>query len=109
MASDPSAGRKTGDNRFVAGLGTKPCEIRRDGSHGPDVCDCMVALAGYQDSITDAPSCFFNGWCALKGAGSLMIQIGIIGYGYWGPVVARNFQNAEGCQLAAVCDSNPAA
>jgi predicted dehydrogenase len=38
-----------------------------------------------------------------------MIRVGIIGYGYWGPVVARNFQAADGCQLAAVCDANPVA
>lgn len=38
-----------------------------------------------------------------------MIRVGIIGYGYWGPVVARNFQAADGCQLAAVCDADPAA
>ena len=38
-----------------------------------------------------------------------MIRVGVIGYGYWGPVVARNFQTTDGCQLAAVCDANPAA
>ena len=38
-----------------------------------------------------------------------MIRVGIIGYGYWGPVVARNFQAADGCQLAAVCDADPVA
>ena len=38
-----------------------------------------------------------------------MIRVGIIGYGYWGPVVARNFQAADGCQLAAICDANPVA
>src|SRR5262245_52544117 len=38
-----------------------------------------------------------------------MIRVGLIGYGYWGPVVARNFQNADGCQLSVVCDSNPSA
>ena len=37
-----------------------------------------------------------------------MIKVGVIGYGYWGPVVARNFQSATGCELAAVCDKNPA-
>jgi predicted dehydrogenase len=37
-----------------------------------------------------------------------MIRVGIIGYGYWGPVVARNFQTADGCKLVAVCDANPA-
>jgi predicted dehydrogenase len=38
-----------------------------------------------------------------------MIRVGVIGYGYWGPVVARNFQAADGCQLAAICDANPTA
>jgi predicted dehydrogenase len=38
-----------------------------------------------------------------------VIRIGIIGYGYWGPVVARNFQTADRCQLAAICDANPVA
>jgi predicted dehydrogenase len=33
-----------------------------------------------------------------------MIRVGLIGYGYWGPVVARNFSNASGCELAMVCD-----
>jgi len=34
-----------------------------------------------------------------------MIRVGLIGYGYWGPVVARNFEATEGCQLAAICDT----
>jgi predicted dehydrogenase len=38
-----------------------------------------------------------------------VIRIGIIGYGYWGPVVARNFQATDSCQLVAVCDVRPAA
>src|SRR3989449_2344371 len=38
-----------------------------------------------------------------------MIRIGVIGYGYWGPNVVRNLRSLEGCQLAAVCDQNPAA
>jgi predicted dehydrogenase len=38
-----------------------------------------------------------------------MIQIGVIGYGYWGPIVARNFATAEGTVLTAVSDKNPAA
>lgn len=38
-----------------------------------------------------------------------MIRVGVIGYGYWGPVVARNFHSVDGCQLAMVCDANPAA
>jgi len=38
-----------------------------------------------------------------------MIRLGVIGYGYWGPVVARNFHAADGCRLTAICDANPAA
>jgi len=35
-----------------------------------------------------------------------MVRAGVIGYGYWGPVVARNFHGAEGCELAAICDKS---
>jgi len=37
-----------------------------------------------------------------------MIKAGVIGYGYWGPVVARNFHSADGCELAAICDKSVA-
>ena len=37
-----------------------------------------------------------------------MIRVGIIGFGYWGPQIARNFQAADECRLAAICDNNPA-
>src|ERR1039457_2880985 len=37
-----------------------------------------------------------------------MIKVGVIGYGYWGPVVARNFHSADGCELVAVCDKSVA-
>ncbi len=37
-----------------------------------------------------------------------MIQVGIIGYGYWGPQITRNFHSADGCEVAVVCDKNPA-
>jgi len=33
-----------------------------------------------------------------------MIQIGIIGYGYWGPNVVRNFLSTEGAQIISICD-----
>lgn len=37
-----------------------------------------------------------------------MIRVGVIGYGYWGPQIARNFSSTEGCELGAICDKNPA-
>jgi predicted dehydrogenase len=37
-----------------------------------------------------------------------MINLGVIGYGYWGPNVVRNFAIQPDCHLSAVCDKNPA-
>jgi len=37
-----------------------------------------------------------------------MIGIGVIGYGYWGPNVVRNFQSVEGSRVVAVCDKSEA-
>ena len=36
-----------------------------------------------------------------------MIQIGIIGYGYWGPNLVRNFYGQKHCNIRAVADSRP--
>ncbi len=33
-----------------------------------------------------------------------MINIGLIGYGYWGPNLARNFNNNADMKLSAICD-----
>lgn len=38
-----------------------------------------------------------------------MIKIGIIGFGYWGPNVVRNFNDVEGAKVVALCDNNPKA
>ncbi|PYR74872.1 MAG: oxidoreductase [Acidobacteria bacterium] len=35
-----------------------------------------------------------------------MIRIGIIGYGYWGPNLVRNFVDAPGATVGTVCDLN---
>jgi predicted dehydrogenase len=37
-----------------------------------------------------------------------MIQVGIIGYGYWGPQITRNFHSAKNCEVPVVCDKDPA-
>jgi len=36
------------------------------------------------------------------------ISVGVIGCGYWGPLLVRNFKNHPDCQLKAVCDVNEA-
>jgi predicted dehydrogenase len=35
------------------------------------------------------------------------VSVGIAGYGYWGPNLARNFQGLPGARLKAVCDPDP--
>ena len=36
-----------------------------------------------------------------------MINIGVIGYGYWGPNLVRNFNALDDVQVVAVCDLRP--
>ncbi|MCI0621680.1 MAG: Gfo/Idh/MocA family oxidoreductase [Acidobacteria bacterium] len=36
-----------------------------------------------------------------------MINVGVIGYGYWGPNLVRNFSEVPGSRVAAVCDQQP--
>ncbi|RQW85653.1 MAG: gfo/Idh/MocA family oxidoreductase [Geobacter sp.] len=38
-----------------------------------------------------------------------MIHIGVIGYGYWGPNIVRNFADAEGATVTFISDTNPEA
>jgi len=38
-----------------------------------------------------------------------MLKLGVIGYGYWGPNIVRNFSSHSDCKVVAVCDKNPAA
>src|SRR3954469_14345286 len=38
-----------------------------------------------------------------------MTRVGIVGLGYWGPNLARNFAAIPGCELAWCCDASEAA
>lgn len=38
-----------------------------------------------------------------------MIGVGVVGYGYWGPNLARSFGEVEDCRVAAIADSSPTA
>ena len=38
-----------------------------------------------------------------------MIRVGVIGYGYWGPNVVRNFQGHGHTRVEMLCDMNPSA
>ena len=33
-----------------------------------------------------------------------VIGIGVVGYGYWGPNLVRNFASTVGAQVIAICD-----
>lgn len=35
------------------------------------------------------------------------LSIGVVGLGYWGPNLARNFGQMQGCRLGALCDLDP--
>ena len=37
------------------------------------------------------------------------VQVGVVGLGYWGPNLARNFDALPGCKLSWCCDGRPAA
>jgi len=37
-----------------------------------------------------------------------MIRFGLIGYGYWGPNIARNLRSLNSAELVAICDTNDA-
>lgn len=37
---------------------------------------------------------------------SQLISVGVIGCGYWGPNLVRNFKSLPNCRLAAVCDAS---
>jgi predicted dehydrogenase len=36
-----------------------------------------------------------------------VLSVGVVGLGYWGPNLARNFSELPGCRLTALCDLDP--
>ncbi|WP_455376997.1 Gfo/Idh/MocA family protein [Petrachloros mirabilis] len=38
-----------------------------------------------------------------------MLKLGVIGYGYWGPNIVRNFSSHADCKVMSVCDKSAAA
>jgi len=38
-----------------------------------------------------------------------MLKLGVVGYGYWGPNVVRNFASQPDCRVVTICDTNPKA
>jgi hypothetical protein len=50
-----------------------------------------------------------NGNGNSNGTGAEMIRVGVIGYGYWGPNVVRNFFAVDHTRVDMLCDMNPSA
>jgi predicted dehydrogenase len=44
-----------------------------------------------------------------KAAAVDTVKVGVIGYGYWGPNIVRNFQALDNCDVLAICDKSQAA
>ncbi len=42
-----------------------------------------------------------------SGVGQDIIRVGVIGYGYWGPNIVRNFHGKEHSRVVMVCDKSP--
>jgi predicted dehydrogenase len=53
------------------------------------------------------PVVAFDSWA--KPDLSAAVRVGVIGYGYWGPNVVRNFHSLDDCRVVAVCDKDPSA
>src|SRR3974390_243518 len=46
-------------------------------------------------------------WQAAQAKEGAMTRIGVIGYGYWGPNVVRNFHTHQDSEVVLVCDKDP--
>jgi predicted dehydrogenase len=44
---------------------------------------------------------------AKNATGENFLRVGVIGYGYWGPNIVRNFHGQERSRVVAVCDKSP--
>jgi predicted dehydrogenase len=42
----------------------------------------------------------------VSGQGEAPVRVGVVGLGYWGPNLARNFAAIAGCELAWLCDAS---
>jgi len=43
----------------------------------------------------------------LQESNETVIRMGVIGYGYWGPNIVRNFHGQERSRVLAICDKSP--
>jgi len=60
-------------------------------------------MSGGNPSVLDPPDSAVSQAQADK-TGSEVVRVGVIGYGYWGPNLVRNFAEAAGSQITMVSD-----
>ena len=59
--------------------------------------------------VTEQINNYMNGpGRSQQGRSIIMIRVGMIGYGYWGPNLLRNLVKTQDCRVMAVADLNPA-
>ena len=76
----------------------------------PFVRSCSPQEACGYPVMGGASSKYLRGSGRLTGAhlpSSQAVDIGVIGYGYWGPNLVCNFANTEGAQVVSVSDLDP--
>ena len=48
-----------------------------------------------------------TGATATLSASARPVRVAVVGCGYWGPNIIRNFSSIADCELRAICDSDP--
>jgi predicted dehydrogenase len=46
---------------------------------------------------------------SIRPSPASVVRVGVVGYGYWGPNIVRNFHSLDTCQVVAVCDKSVSA
>src|ERR1041384_5900088 len=109
LAVRPAAGQ-TGNHRALAGLGAQPADLSPDVRAGRGVRAALVAGAGSENPSAHAAggAVQLRAGGLASGGGATMktraVRVGVIGCGYWGPNLVRNFARHTGSQVQAVCD-----
>jgi predicted dehydrogenase len=73
--------------------------------NGNEAAPAQTALPGGVPPATAVNRFHFRADCNAD----RVVRVGVIGYGHWGPNIVRNLHGIETCEVAAVCDKNPAA
>src|SRR4029077_15426124 len=101
LAVRPAAG-EAGNHRAAAGIGAESSDLPADVRAGRPVRASLVGLARFPIAHPDHS----GGALQLRSGGVMVrgLRVGVIGCGYWGPNLVRNFARNAHTQVEAVCD-----